>query len=148
MAQVTIIVGSMYGNAENLALKVQETMQSQGVTSTVLMNATIDDVTKADNLLFITSTTGQGDLPDNIQPVFSQMQAQFPMLTGKKVGVIGLGDTSYGDTYCGAGKQLYALIEELNAALPVPMLEVDACEYFDPWEVAEAWLTTWVTKLR
>jgi flavodoxin len=147
MAKVTIIVGSMYGNAENLAIKVQETLNAQGIDSTVAMSASLNDITSAQNLLFITSTTGQGDLPDNIQPVFSQMQSQFPMLTGKTVGVIGLGDTSYGDTYCGGGKQVQALIEELNATIPVPMLEVDACEYFDPWEVAEAWLVEWVKNL-
>ncbi|TMP76247.1 flavodoxin, partial [Pseudoalteromonas phenolica] len=38
------------------------------------------------------------------------------------------------------GKQIDALIEELNATRAQPRLDIDACEYFEPWEPAEPWL--------
>jgi sulfite reductase alpha subunit-like flavoprotein len=72
-----------------------------------------------------------------------QLRNQSPMLTGKKAGVIALGDSSYGDTYCGAGKQVDALLQTLHAQQTTPRLDVDACEHFEPWEVVETWLTDW-----
>lgn len=140
MAKVSIFVGSMYGNAENLANDSAEFLNKSGHEASVIEPASITDVTQANNILFISSTTGSGDIPDNLLPLFLQMQSEFPMLTGKKVAVIALGDSSYGDTFCGAGKQIDTLIEELNATRVQPRLDIDACEYFEPWEPAEPWL--------
>ncbi|MAD88123.1 MAG: flavodoxin [Pseudoalteromonas sp.] len=142
MASISIFVGSVYGNAQNLAEQVQTALSSSHQVS-LFESASIDDVKAAEVALFITSTTGSGDLPDNIEPLIMQLRNQSPMLTGKKAGVIALGDSSYGDTYCGAGKQVDALLQELNAEQTSPRLDVDACEYFEPWEVVEAWLTKW-----
>ena len=142
MASISIFVGSVYGNAQNLAEQVLKALSSSHQVS-VFESASIDDVKAAEVALFITSTTGSGDLPDNIEPLIMQLRNQSPMLTGKKAGVIALGDSSYGDTYCGAGKQVDALLQELNAEQTSPRLDVDACEYFEPWEVVEAWLTKW-----
>ncbi|BBN80986.1 flavodoxin [Pseudoalteromonas sp. A25] len=147
MASVSIFVGSMYGNADNLAAEVKNKLISLGHEATVFEDGTIEQLVAADNLLFITSTTGAGDLPDNIQPLFSQMQSQFPMLTNKKVGVIALGDSSYGDTFCGGGRQIDALVQELNATLPIERLDIDACEHFEPWEPAAPWLMRWAAIL-
>ncbi|WMN59771.1 flavodoxin [Pseudoalteromonas xiamenensis] len=147
MAHVAIFVGSMYGNAEGLAEKIQSVLVTAGHEVNVYSSATIADLTAASNALFVSSTTGQGDIPDNLQPLFLQMQSQFPMMTGKLCGVIALGDSSYGDTYCGAGRQIDALLQELNATLPVKRLDVDACEYFEPWEAAETWVADWITHL-
>lgn len=142
MASISIFVGSVYGNAQNLAEQVQTALSSSHQVR-LFESASIDDVKAAEVALFITSTTGSGDLPDNIEPLIMQLRNQSPMLTGKKAGVIALGDSSYGDTYCGAGKQVDALLQELNAEQTSPRLDVDACEYFEPWEVVEAWLTKW-----
>jgi flavodoxin len=142
MASISIFVGSVYGNAQSLAEQVQTSLSSSHQVS-LFESASIDDVKAAEVALFITSTTGSGDLPDNIEPLIMQLRNQSPMLTGKKAGVIALGDSSYGDTYCGAGKQVDALLQELNAQQTAPRLDVDACQYFEPWEVVEAWLTKW-----
>ncbi|MBD1584314.1 flavodoxin [Pseudoalteromonas sp. S16_S37] len=147
MASVSIFVGSMYGNADNLAAEVKNKLISLGHDATVFEDGNIEQLKSADNVLFITSTTGSGDLPDNIQPLFQQMQSQFPMLTSKKVGVIGLGDSSYGETFCGAGQQVDALVKELNATIPVERLDIDACEHFEPWEPAAPWLMLWAAQL-
>ncbi|WP_105167773.1 flavodoxin [Pseudoalteromonas sp. T1lg23B] len=147
MASVSIFVGSVYGNADNLAIEVKNKLQSLGHEATVYEGGTLEQLQNASNILFISSTTGAGDLPDNLQPLFTQMQSQFPMLTNKKVGVIGLGDISYGETFCGAGRQIDALVQELNATVPVERLDIDACEHFEPWEPAAPWLMRWATYL-
>lgn len=147
MAAVSIFVGSMYGNADNLAAQAKKFLNEQGHTATVFDNGTIEQVKQADNILFVSSTTGEGDIPDNLAPLISQMQRQFPMLSGKKVGVIALGDSSYVDTFCGAGRKIDALVKELNASLIKPRLDVDACEHFEPWEPVEPWLQGWQRSL-
>jgi flavodoxin len=83
MASISIFVGSVYGNAQNLAEQVQGTLSASHQVS-VFESASIDDVKAAEVALFITSTTGSGDLPDNIEPLIMQLRSQSPMLTGKK----------------------------------------------------------------
>ncbi|AOT09478.1 flavodoxin [Pseudoalteromonas luteoviolacea] len=147
MASITLFVGSVYGNAENLAEQIQTHLNAQGHEVEIAEPATLEHVKSAEHALFVSSTTGQGDIPDNLYPLFLQMQAQMPMLTNKSVGVVALGDRSYGDTYCGAGRQIDALVQQLNANLIQPRLDVDAGEYFEPWEVVEPWLTKWIAGL-
>ncbi|WP_440053641.1 flavodoxin [Pseudoalteromonas sp. T1lg65] len=147
MAAISIFVGSMYGNAEGLAEKSVDFLNKSGHQAQVIEPATLEALKQADNVLFISSTTGSGDIPDNLLPLFLQMQSEFPMLTGKNVAVIALGDSSYGETFCGAGKQIDAFIEELNASKVLPRLDIDACEYFEPWEAAEQWLQQLASKL-
>ncbi|CAH9063922.1 hypothetical protein PSECIP111951_02999 [Pseudoalteromonas holothuriae] len=147
MASVSIFVGSMYGNADNLAIEVRNKLTSLGHDAVICEQDTFEQLQSAKNILFITSTTGSGDLPDNILPLFLQMQSQFPMLTDKKVGVIALGDSSYGETFCGAGRQIDALAQELNATLPIERLDIDAGEHFEAWEPTAPWLMRWVAHL-
>ncbi|TMP33340.1 flavodoxin domain-containing protein [Pseudoalteromonas rubra] len=144
MASITLFVGSVFGNAENLAVEVKNDIEQQGHTATIAEVLTLEQVQSAENLLFISSTTGQGDIPDNLLPLILQMQSQFPLLTGKTVGVIALGDSSYGDTFCGAGRQIDALVQELNATVTEPRLDVDACEHFEPYEAVAPWLQKWL----
>ncbi|MDK1287522.1 flavodoxin [Pseudoalteromonas umbrosa] len=147
MASITLFVGSVYGNAESLAEQIQTHLNGQGHEARIAAPATLEHVKSAEHALFVSSTTGQGDIPDNLYPLFIQMQAQMPMLTNKSVGVVALGDSSYGDTYCGAGRQIDALIQQLNANIILPRLDVDAGEYFEPWEAVEPWLVKWVAAL-
>ncbi|MCG7534743.1 flavodoxin domain-containing protein [Pseudoalteromonas sp. OOF1S-7] len=144
MASFTLFVGSVFGNAENLAAEVKKDIEQQGHSATIAEPLTLEQVKSAENLLFISSTTGQGDIPENLLPLILQMQSQFPMLTGKTVGVVALGDSSYGDTFCGAGRQIDALIQELNATVTEPRLDVDACEHFEPYEAVAPWLQKWL----
>src|SRR3546814_4689423 len=70
--------------------------------------------------LICTSTYGQGDVPDNARDFIADLQAVKPDLTGKLVGIIGLGDTTYQDTFNQGGAQfekgLQALRSEENTS--------------------------------
>jgi flavodoxin len=142
MASISIFVGTVYGNALNLAEQAQAALAVSNQVN-LFESATIEDLHNTEVALFITSTTGEGDIPDNIEPLIMQMRSQLPSLIGKKVGVISLGDSSYGETYCGAGKQVDALLQSLNATQLQPRLDVDASEHVEPWELVETWLNKW-----
>ena len=79
-------------------------------------------------------------LPDTLVPLFHEMRDRFPLLTGKPFGVIALGDSAYGDTFCLAGEQFRELLLELQASEALPMLRLDASETVTPETDAEPWL--------
>jgi MioC protein len=96
----------------------------------------------------VTSTTGLGELPDNLQPLYSQIRDVLPAAwRGLPGGVIALGDASYGDTFCGGGEQMRELFMELGLREVQEMLRLDASETVNPEGDAEPWLADFVSKL-
>lgn len=140
MAQIGIYYGSVYGNAQQLAEDVQEVLEELGHRAHVHHEPDLAGFREAEELLFISSTTGQGDIPPNLEPFVLELESTFPLLKGKPFTVVGLGDSSYGETYCGAGRRLFALLEELQGEARAPLLKVDACETLDPQDEVLPWL--------
>lgn len=140
MTSLTIFAGSVYGNAQHVAEEVERVLTDEGVDTEVLSDPDVSDFTDASAILVITSTTGQGDIPPNLEWVFSDLKSQFPLLTDKPFAVAALGDSSYGDTYCGGGRQFQALLTELQARPVADMLEVDAIETLEPEEDVVNWV--------
>lgn len=147
MADITLIYGSVFGGAEALTYTLKTQVEAKGRSAEVLDAPTIADLQAAKVILVVTSTTGLGDLPDNLVPLYYQLESQFPMLTAQKFAVIAMGDASYGETYCGAGRKVEALFLELQAEKICQMLEIDACEDFDPEPVALKWLNDFLAAL-
>ena len=149
MAQVAIFVGTVYGAAQFVAEEIAEQLNQAGHQARLYMEASLDDFTDPthDAYLIVTSTTGQGDIPDNLLPLYAALQERFPLLEGKPYGVIALGDSSYGDTFCGAGRQWQALMEELQGRQLEEMLTIDATETMEPEAEARPWLERWLSKL-
>ncbi|NYR12338.1 flavodoxin [Pseudoalteromonas sp. MIP2626] len=147
MAHISIFVGSVYGGAERLSDEVATTIEQAGHGVTVFNEPVLGDIQSASHILIITSTTGQGDVPDNLADFYNQLNSTFPMLTDKPFGIIAMGDRSYGDTFCGAGRSFDELLRDLQAKPVGNRLEVDACEDFEPWPVTEPWLKNWLSKL-
>ncbi|RLV58848.1 flavodoxin [Parashewanella curva] len=148
MKTINILFGTVYGSAQFVAETLTTELQEQGYQTNLLNpEENVDFVPSEDELLLvITSTTGQGDLPDNILPWFESMRSAAPYLPKLKYGLIGLGDSSY-ETYCGAIKQVDALLEELGANAIVPRLEVDAIETMEPEVEAKAWVKGFITAI-
>lgn len=140
MADVTLIYGSVYGGAESLAQTLKSQIKVRGHTAEILAECHIAQLQSANTILVVTSTTGKGELPDNLMPLYSQLKAQLPSLATQRFAVIALGDSGYGDTFCGAGRKVDALLLELKAIKICPMLTIDACKEFDPEPAALNWL--------
>ncbi|GEA11593.1 flavodoxin domain-containing protein [Alteromonas sp. KUL49] len=140
MATLKIIAGTVYGNAQHVAEQVEEHLASKGVDVELESDPSVDDFTGADAILVITSTTGQGDIPPNLEFVFSDLKDDAPSLEGKPFAVAALGDSSYGESFCGAGKQFHALLSELQGNPVADMLEVDAIETLEPEKDVVEWV--------
>jgi len=147
-AEVTILVGSVYGNSSSVAEECAEILRGEGHQVEVLTLPNVDEVmAKPDSVLLVcTSTTGQGDIPDNLVPLFSELKDRFPLMPGRRYGLIALGDSSY-ETFADAGKQFDELLQELQAARLGEPLFIDACETADPEGEAITWLQSWKTLL-
>ncbi|CAH0264497.1 flavodoxin [Erwinia aphidicola] len=144
MAEVGIFVGTVYGNALLVAEESETLLLEAGHQVKIYEDATLEEWQHyADKVvLVITSTTGQGDLPDSIAPLFHAIKDKLGHQPGLRYGVIALGDSSY-DDFCGGGKKFAELLQEHGAQRVGEMLTVDACENPEPEEVTSPWVEQW-----
>lgn len=140
MADVGIFVGSVYGNAQHVAEQVEEMITGKGHSVEVFTEPTIEDFTSSKSVLFVSSTTGQGDLPQNIEFFVLDLRDKMPLMAQKPFAVAGLGDSSYGDTFCGAGKQIFEVLLELQGKPAADLLIVDAMETLEPEGEVVPWV--------
>ena len=149
--KVAILSGSVYGTAEEVARHAEKILKEAGFDTWHNPRATLVDVQAFDPeaFLVVTSTTGMGELPDNLQPLYSTIRDQLPgAWRGLPGAVIGLGDASYGYTFCGGGEQMRELFAELGVREVLPMLRLDASESVTPETDAEPWLAELIGALR
>lgn len=141
MAKIALMVGSVYGGAQYVAEQALPLLTELGYEVALYEEPKLDEVLAFDPKvwLVITSTTGQGDIPDNLLPFYLDVKNRFPLLTNKQFAVIALGDSSY-DTFCGAGEQMRELLSEIQGSELAPMLRIDACETLEPESLALPWL--------
>jgi len=119
---------SQTGYAETLALRSAEALNQAGRAVELKTLNELDAATLARHrqALFIASTTGEGDAPDNAARFARELMPQAPALGSLEFGVLALGDSSYAH-FCGFG---HALDRWLRHAGAVPL--------FDPVEVDNA----------
>ena len=147
MAEVGIFVGTMYGNSLLVAEEAETILSGLGHKATVFEDPMVSDWESYTGkyVLVVTSTTGQGDLPDSIVPLFNDLQDMYqPHL---RYGIIALGDSTYAN-FCGGGKRFDALVQEQGAQPIGERLWIDASEDPEPEGVSTPWLEQWATLLK
>ena len=91
-------------------------------------------------MLIVTSTYGEGEMPDNAELFWEALSAESaPRLEGMDFAVLALGDTGY-DGFCQAGKLIDMRLEQLGAQRIVPRVDCDV----DYEDVAAAWIAATV----
>lgn len=145
MASIRILTGSVYGGALLTARKIKQEMEQEGHQVTVLENPGLEDIAgNNDALLICTSTTGQGEVPPNLLPFYLDLKDQLPQQPDRPFGVIVLGDSSYGDTFCGAGDLMEEALLETAARKVGDTLKIDALETLEPEAEALDWVRQWI----
>ena len=139
---VVIISGTVFGAAENVAHHAAELLAETGLNVTYKPRLTYPELLalEPDALLFVTSTTGMGELPENLQPLTDALREHAPQWSGMLGAVIALGDACYGEDFCAGGEAIRELYRELGIVELQDMLRLDASETVSPERDAEPWL--------
>ncbi|MDP6689217.1 MAG: flavodoxin domain-containing protein [Alphaproteobacteria bacterium] len=143
---ITILVGTITGTAELVAEDVKPILEEAGYAVEILdMDGLTQDVLLENELVLIcTSTYGQGDVPDNAMDFFENLDVMQPDLAGLRYGVIGLGDSTYADTYNQGGARFDGLLQELGAQRVGEVMAHNASSDELPEEAGVAWAKEWV----
>lgn len=149
MADILILVGTESGNSQMVADTLQDELGAEGHGVEVMSEGGADEAGLAarDVVLICTSTHGLGELPDNIIPLAAALREQRPDLSHIRYGVIALGDQTYAETFCRAGKAMDGLFSDLGARRIGERLEIDACTQPLPDEEALQWAKEWLGML-
>jgi MioC protein len=147
--QITILVGTVHGNASSVAQALQFSADDLQATIAVLpmdgLDITVFD--QPGTFIICTSTTGSGDVPDNAQALFHSLDAQAKYLGHLRFGLVALCDSSYGDSFMGGGRQFDERLRDLGAQRVGEICVLDAMETSQPEEDAVAWLKAWAVQL-
>jgi|GEM_PF-673607 len=148
MANINILVGSITGKALTAGSAIKDVFNEQAHSARLFANAGIEQVTdeSVDLLVIVTSSTGQGELPPGLVPLYAQLQSEFPAIPNKKFAVVALGDSSH-STFCQGGAMMEALMCELQGQALCDRFNIDAIERFNPVDVARQWALDCVKQL-
>ena len=124
-----VAYASQTGNAEELATQTAHSLQLAGVAVRLCELAAVsaDDLQQAERALFLVSTYGEGDAPDNAAAFIGRYMTRADgelALPQLHYGVLALGDRSYSQ-YCGFGRALDAWLAGQGAATLFERIEVD-----------------------
>jgi MioC protein len=148
--QITLLVGTVFGNARQIAQTLALAAPDYGASAQVLdmQDQTIAVFDTPGFLVLCCSTTGQGDVPDNAQGLYQSLEAQARYLGHVRYGLVALGDSSYGDTFYGGAKAFQNRLQDLGAQLVGEVCILDALAADGPDAVALAWFASWAEQAR
>ncbi len=130
------------GTAESVARNAEAILSGSG--HTVVLHERFDKkaIQDSDILLVCTSSTGMGDLPQNIIPFFQYILSPPIDMSNIRYGLISLGDSSY-PNFAEAGKVIDEQLQTLGAQRLGEMLVMDDILVDDHEEESTPWISQW-----
>ena len=148
MADIAILVGTESGNAQMVADTLNDEL---GMDHDVVVHEEPEldelDLASREIVIICCSTHGDGELPDNIIPLHDTLKESDMDLSHLKYGIVALGDQTYHQTFCQAGKDMDAVFAARGAVRVGERLEIDACTQPLPDEDALDWAKEFMAEL-
>lgn len=122
-----IAFASQTGQAEKIAEQTAQQLQQAEVAVNLLPlnKVNLAELTKYQRVLFIVSTYGEGEAPDNGGGFIRRVHALD--LSALKYAVLALGDTDYAH-FCAFGHELNHALHASGAQSSCDLIEVDKCD--------------------
>ncbi|MEL0312304.1 MAG: flavodoxin domain-containing protein, partial [Candidatus Poseidoniales archaeon] len=132
---INILFGSQTGNAAGLAEKTAKMAANYGLEPNIVDMDGFDPARLATmkRVMIITSTWGEGEMPDNADGMWNAINANGPALGGVHFSVCAIGDTSY-DEFCKAGHDWNDKLAALGGTEAYPIQECDV-DFEPPWKI-------------
>ena len=148
--KIYLLVGTMTGTAQLVAQELELVWDDGALqVETLLMDKLDSTVFGRDGVfLVVTSTYGQGDVPDNARNFYEDLKAKRPDLSRVRYGVFGLGDRTYAETFNFGGKRFDDLLTELGAQRIGERVQHDASSGVLPEEMAAEWGEGWLALVK
>jgi sulfite reductase (NADPH) flavoprotein alpha-component len=120
-----IAYGSQTGNAEQLAWQTAQALHAATIPAQIISLAQLnaDTLQNFKRALFITSTYGEGDPPDNATIFSHKVMGNHYSLDALQYAVLALGDRQY-KNFCGFGRQLDQWLQAQGAQALYPRIDV------------------------
>lgn len=135
--QPLILYGTETGNAKKVATGLLTSFKKSKIKAKIadVFGYDIKKLAKEELVLFVISTQGEGELPQNAKAFYEKLQASKENLSHLKYAVLALGDSSY-PLFCEAGNLIDTLFEKKQAQkiLPLVKSDVDFVPVAKKWE--------------
>lgn len=135
--QPLILYGTETGNAKKVATGLLTSFKKAKIKAKVadVFGYDIKKLAKEDLVLFVVSTQGEGELPQNAKAFYEELTKSKENLSHLKYAVFALGDSSY-PLFCEAGNLIETLFEKKQAQkiLPLVKADVDFVPIAQKWE--------------
>jgi sulfite reductase (NADPH) flavoprotein alpha-component len=132
-----IIYGTETGNSKKVASSLLATFKKNKIQAKAIdvFQFDIAKLEKENLVLFVMSTQGEGEFPQNAVAFYENLKASNANLDKVSFAVLGLGDSSY-PLFCNAGVLLDEILEKKGAKrlLPLVKADVDFAETVSIWE--------------
>jgi len=144
--KLTLLVGTMTGTAQLVAQELELVWDDGELQVEALLMDKLDSSVfdREGVFLIVTSTYGQGDVPDNAKNFYEDLKAKRPDLSRVRYGVFGLGDRTYAETFNFGGKRFDDILTELGAQRIGERVKHDASSGVLPEEMAAEWGEGWL----
>lgn len=121
-----IVYGTETGNSKKVASQILAGFKKEKIQAKTVdvFQFDVSKLEKENLVLFVMSTQGEGEFPQNAVNFYDQLVASTKDLSHLSFAVFGLGDTSY-PLFCQAGILLDKALEEKNAKRILPLVKAD-----------------------
>ncbi len=140
-----ILVGTMTGTAEMVAEEMSDALAATGLDIEVKAMDALDAGVFAPGGLFliVSSTYGQGDVPDNAMGLYNDLCTKKPDLKNVRYGVFSLGDRTYTETFNHGGKKFDEALAACGAQRIGTVFTHDASAGTIPEDEGVKWAKEW-----
>ncbi|MCY4311077.1 MAG: flavodoxin domain-containing protein [Rhodospirillaceae bacterium] len=144
--ELKILVGTMTGTAEMVAEEMSDTLAELGhsVDVEAMDDLDISIFDGGGDFLIVTSTYGQGDVPDNAMTLYNGLTERKPDLNDIRYGVFSMGDMTYSDTFNYGGKKFDTALQDCGARRVGEIFCHDASSGSIPEDDGVDWVKDWI----